>query len=79
MREPEAAGHGRVTGSLKRCHLRDLHLIACQDFLLIVFSNKYSYHNHYQRLVVDIKVSVLAGSPMYFVSIMKISVLEDGF
>lgn len=41
--------------------------------------NKYSYHNHYQRLVVDIKVSVLAGSPMYFVSIMKISVLEDGF
>lgn len=42
-------------------------------FLFYFTFNKYSYPNHYQRSVTEIKVSFLAGSPMYHVSIMKMN------
>lgn len=34
----DAAGHGGLSGSLKRGHLRNLPLVACQYFFLILFS-----------------------------------------
>lgn len=46
------AGHGCVSDFLKRCRLRNFHLLTCRDFNCMF--NKYSYHNHYQRDVIDI-------------------------
>lgn len=37
--------------------------------------NKYSYHNHHKKLVIEMKVSFSVGSPMYLVSTRNMNVI----
>lgn len=54
--------------------LEEFAFIGLSAFIFNFIFNKYSYHNHYQRLVIEIKVSFLVTSPMYLVSVMKMNV-----